>query len=253
MKFIAILLPLFLGALAVPTPEDVSTSLDSCRENAKSSVEICACFPGCKIIQKENGYDFIMPNATNLAKRQGCSNPRAFVTTSNTRINMGTTTPQRLYTTIFEKCGQHGCDPNPTLLGTTIIAGSGRNAWGTTARIIAKGRYRDWPDRDAGCGLLRQASYAAQDIQRRTPGTSCRPGADCETPDPLNQHYQYNYYQVDHWNDCGLQAHVEAEVKVDGIDAEAKACAQAIDAIQGVLQPLLGQWAWLFGQIKAAC
>jgi hypothetical protein len=248
---------LVFGAMAA-TIRDVSPSdqsITDCRAQAKSSIDECACFPGCNIVQNTNGlgYKADMSNSTFLNKRQGCANPRAYVTPTNTVMNFGTLQPFDIYTKLFERCGQRGCDPAPISASTTILKGSGRALIGTKATMIAKGWYRDWPDRDGAANLLRESSRTEVNTQWRYPGYSCRPGVDCEQPDAIPQHHQRNYYQVEHWNNCGIQVHMEAEIKISEEGPAQGSCAVIKAAVEAALGPLKGQLNWLFGAIEVSC
>lgn len=254
------------SVLAAPAPTTIPSDarladIQACRAQASSALEECACFPGCEATQTEHGYTFTMADeapftntsASALNKRGGCPNPRAYVTMSSTIINMGSTPPYNLYSSVFEQCHQSGCDPNPVTKSTIIIGMAGGPARTANARIIAKGLYRDWPDRDAACSLLRESSLGDLDVQWRRQGVHCRPGVDCDPAPAIPQYYQRNYYQVDHWNECGLQAHVEAEVKIDGEDAFGKVCTATTGSVNGVIGWLAAKWGWLFGAIQAVC
>ncbi|KAH6703096.1 hypothetical protein BKA61DRAFT_618906 [Leptodontidium sp. MPI-SDFR-AT-0119] len=256
MLVYSILLPVLAGAaLATPLPE--GQDIAACRAKATTSLEQCACFADCVATPTEHGYMFSMSNSNSSsaarAAQDGCSNPAAHVTTSNTDMNWGSTPPFNTISHIFQSCGQYGCDPNPATESTIILGISGGQPVLTQAKVVATGHFRDWPDRDAACSLARAAAQAAPNVQYRTPGVHCRPGVDCDAPDPMAQYYAHNYYQVDHWNDCGWQAGVTALISIDSVQPQTALCSAAIGAIGSLLGPLFGEYAWLFGKITAVC
>jgi hypothetical protein len=245
-----------VAAAPANNEEAAFKELEECRKKATSSVEECACFPGCRAVPTQYGTEFIGGNISEtsaLAKHAGCGNRKAYIQGSNEKINMGTATPQSLHTTIFEKCHEHGCDINPTTKKTTIITGNNRLTQEANVDIYPRGFYRDWNDHDAACTLLRGASYLNQEIVERRPYSNCRPGMDCDLPANIKQYYQFNYFQVDHWDSCGHQSHVEALVTVDQVATEAKSCNAAVDIMRAGLAPLMKQFEILFGLIQFVC
>lgn len=251
-----LLLPVFLDAI-VATPFQVDDSIYWCRANATNSIEECACFPECTVVSTNNSFAISMGNISSFARdnriASGCGNPQAHVLVWDTVVNMGSTPPFNILSQTFQACTQHACDVNPITVPTILIAGQNTIPHLSTANIVSHGSFRDWPDRDAACASVRATSQGGANVQYRTPYVHCRPGVDCDAPNPIPQYYQHDHYRLDHWNDCGFQAYLEVEISVDAVTPNTSLCSLVLQAMGIALSTVAPEFEWLFGKMNTAC